>query len=120
VQTHPKDAKFLNYPIRFYTEMEAIFGGALATGKHALGSGESLGPNKNDSVAAKVEGTSFKYASDEKTIHEVPSNSKATKILTTSSVGVKRKRGTFTEDEKLLLTNMSDAVNNVSNALRET
>jgi hypothetical protein len=30
----------------------------------------------------------------------------------------KRKRGTFTEDEKLLLTNMSDAVNNVANALR--
>jgi hypothetical protein len=35
-------------------------------------------------------------------------------------VGGKRKRGTFTEDEMLLLTNMSDAVNNVANALRET
>jgi hypothetical protein len=34
--------------------------------------------------------------------------------------GKKRKRGTFTEDEKLLLTNMLDAVNNVANALRET
>jgi hypothetical protein len=33
---------------------------------------------------------------------------------------VKRKRSTFTEDEKLMLTNMSDAVNNVANALRET
>jgi ribonucleotide monophosphatase NagD (HAD superfamily) len=32
----------------------------------------------------------------------------------------KRKRGNFTEDEMLLLTNMSDAVNNVINALRET
>jgi hypothetical protein len=100
--------------------MEAIFGGALATGKHALGSGESLGPNKNDNVATKVEGTSFKYASDEKTVHEVSNSSKATEILTTSSVGVKSKRGTFTKDEKLLLTNMSDAVNNVANALRET
>jgi hypothetical protein len=35
-------------------------------------------------------------------------------------VGGKRKRGAFTEDEKLLLTNMSDVVNNVANALRET
>jgi hypothetical protein len=35
-------------------------------------------------------------------------------------VGGKRKRGNFTEDEMLLLTNMSDAVNNVANALRET
>jgi hypothetical protein len=52
VQDHPKNAEFLNYPIRFYTEMEAIFGGALATGKYALGSSESLGPNQNDSVTA--------------------------------------------------------------------
>lgn len=36
--------------------MEAIFGHAMATGKHALGSGEALGQNQADSVAAKVEG----------------------------------------------------------------
>ena len=35
-------------------------------------------------------------------------------------MGGKRKRGNFTEDEMLLLTNMSDVVNNVANALRET
>ena len=40
--------------------------------------------------------------------------------MTNSTVGGKRKRGAFTEDEKLLLTKMSDAVNNVANALRET
>jgi hypothetical protein len=34
-------------------------------------------------------------------------------------VGGKRKRGNFTEDEMLLLTNMPDAVNNVANAFRE-
>jgi hypothetical protein len=37
-----------------------------------------------------------------------------------SAVGGKRKRGNFTEDEVIMLTNMSDAVNNVANALRET
>jgi hypothetical protein len=41
-------------------------------------------------------------------------------VLATSKVGEKRKSGTFTKDEMLLLTNMSDAVNNVANALRET
>ena len=41
-------------------------------------------------------------------------------MLATFGVGGKRKRGTFTEDEMLLLTNMSDAVNNVANALWET
>ena len=77
-----------------------------------------LGRTKLGSVAAKVEGSSFKYASEGT---DVPSNSKATEKVTDSSVGGgKRQRGTFTEDEKLLLTNMSDAVNNVANALRET
>jgi hypothetical protein len=37
-----------------------------------------------------------------------------------TTIGGKRKKGNFTEDEMLMLTNMSDAVNNVINALRET
>lgn len=97
--------------------MEAIFGHAMATGKHALGSGEALGQNQADSVAAKVEGGSFKYTTN---ATDVPSSSKATEKMTDTSVGTKWKRGTFTEDEKLLLMTMSDAVNNVANALRET
>jgi hypothetical protein len=71
-----------------------------------------LGKNQVDSVAAKVEETTFKYASE---TTDVPNSSKATDPLTNTSVGgKKRKRGTFTKDEKLLLTNMSDAVNNVA------
>ncbi|CAD6335624.1 unnamed protein product [Miscanthus lutarioriparius] len=88
---HPKDAEFLNCPIRFYTEMEAIFANAMATGKFALGSGEALGQNQADSVGAKAD-----------------------------AAGPKRKRGNFSEEEMLMLTNMSDAVNNVANALRKT
>ncbi|CAD6263766.1 unnamed protein product [Miscanthus lutarioriparius] len=95
-KNHPKDSEFLNYPIRFYTEMDAIFGHAMATGRFALRSSEALGVNQADSVAAKVEGYAFNH------------------------VGGKRKMGNFTEDEMLMLINMSDAVNNVANALRET
>ena len=40
--------------------------------------------------------------------------------LNSSVVGGKRKRACFSEDEMLLMTNMTDAVNNVANALRET
>ncbi|CAD6240471.1 unnamed protein product [Miscanthus lutarioriparius] len=40
--------------------------------------------------------------------------------LLSSAVGGKRKRGNFHEDEMLMLTNMSNVVNNVANALRET
>jgi hypothetical protein len=35
----------LNTPIENYVEMEAIFGGTLATGKYAMGSNEPLGTN---------------------------------------------------------------------------
>ena len=33
-------------------------------------------------------------------------------------MGVKRKRGNFSEEEMLMMTNMTDAVNNVASALR--
>jgi hypothetical protein len=49
----------------------------------------------------------------------VGEGSKATELLH-STVGGKRKRGNFTKDEIIFLTNMSDTVNNVANALRET
>ncbi|XP_066324429.1 uncharacterized protein [Miscanthus floridulus] len=85
-EDHPKDAEFLNCPIRFYTEMEAIFANAIAT------------------VPSEQGG-----------------DSKVTELLPTSSAaGPKRKRGNFSEEEMHMLTNMSDAVNNVANALRET
>ena len=38
--------------------MESIFGHAMATGRFALASGEALGANQAESVAAKVEGPS--------------------------------------------------------------
>jgi hypothetical protein len=99
--------------------MEAIFGHAMATGKFALGSGEALGQNQVDSVAAKVEGPAFTYISEERAQTDVGEGSKATEIPSIA-VGRKRKRGNLSEDEMLMLTNMFDVVNNVANALRET
>jgi hypothetical protein len=49
LQDHPKDAEYLNCPIRFYTEMEAIFAHSQATGRYAVASGEPLGVNLADS-----------------------------------------------------------------------
>jgi hypothetical protein len=56
MQDQHKDAEFLNCPIRFYSEMEAIFSNAMATGKFALGSGEALGQKLADSVVGKANG----------------------------------------------------------------
>jgi hypothetical protein len=55
---------------------------------------------------------------DEKTPTEVGEDSKAIELLS-SQLGGKRKRGNFTEDEMLMLINMSDAVNNVANTPEE-
>jgi len=48
----------------------------------------------------------------------LPEGSK-TPVVLSSTICEKRKRH-FNEDEMLMLTNMSDAVNNMANALRET
>ena len=100
--------------------MEAILSHAMATSRFALGSGEALGVNQTDSVVVKAKGSTFNNGYEEKTNTKVGEGSTATEVLATFMVGGKRKRGTFTEDEMLLLTNMSDVVNNVANAFRET
>jgi len=68
-------------------------------------------------VAAKAEGAPSPFVPTTKTQTEAGEGSKAIELLS-SVVGGKRKRGNFSEDEMLLMTNMTDDVNNVANALR--
>ncbi|CAD6226689.1 unnamed protein product [Miscanthus lutarioriparius] len=120
VKDHPKDVEYLNTPIRFYDEMETIFGSACATRRFAVGSNEPLGVSSNttDIAAGKMEGTfGHQQLGDEKANHG--ESSKATEP-NSSVVGGKWKRACFSEDEMLIMTNMTDVVNNVANALRET
>jgi hypothetical protein len=122
LQDHPKDAEFLNTPIRFYFELETLFGSTLATGRFALGSNELLGVNKAESVATKLEADCVapkKEAHKAKSAFDYGEGSKTT-ILVSEIVCGKRKRGTFTEEEILMMTNMNDAVNNVANAMIKT
>ena len=46
LQDHPKDDEFLNTPIKFFDEIQTIFGSGMATSKFAMGSNEVLGTNK--------------------------------------------------------------------------
>ena len=119
LQDHPKDVEYLNTPIRFYDEMETIFGSTTTTGRFAVGSNEPLGVNNNttNTAAGKMECTFGHQLGYEKS--DLGESIKATE-LNSSAVGGKRKRSCFSEDEMLLMTNMTDAVNNVANALRET
>ena len=91
----------------------------MATGRFALGSSEPHRVNHVDSVAANIEGHGFTTTADVKANPEIGEGSTSTDLLT-STVGVKRKRGNFSEEEMLMMTNMTDAVNNVTSALRET
>jgi hypothetical protein len=87
-----------------------------------------LGVNKSDSVAAKLEGenyTSPKYEC--KTTFEFGEASKLTATTTpTTTIPVletvcgKRKRGHFSKEEMLMMTNMNDAINNIANAMLKT
>jgi len=45
MQDHPKDAELLNTPLRFYDEMQTIFGSGMATSRFVFGSNEPLGVN---------------------------------------------------------------------------
>jgi hypothetical protein len=109
--------------------MLAIFGSTLATGRFSLGSNEPLGVNNVDSVAAKIKGEDFscpaldarvkfdaKLKFQGKVNFESGEGSKDTTPVSTN-VGGKRKRPNFSEDEMLMMSNMTDAVNNVANAL---
>ena len=119
LQDHPKDAEFLNTPIRFYFELETLFGSTLATGRFALGSNEPLGVNKADSLTVKLEKDSVglkQEADRDKTTFECGK----TTVPVSESVCGKRKRGTFTEEEILMMTNMNDAINNVASAMIKT
>ncbi|SPT19011.1 unnamed protein product [Triticum aestivum] len=111
VADHPRDAEFLNTPIQNYSQMQHIFSFGLATGKHAMGSGEPLrspmpdfpgtpdvevldGPDK---PAAKPFDKPFDPVHDRK-----------------------RKRGGLMEEEEInVFCSMTEAVKEVATAIRE-
>ena len=69
MQDHPKDVELLNTPLRFYDEMQAIFGSGMATSRFAVGSNEALGVNSYqvDNGLEKVEGPLGNHGGVEKT-----------------------------------------------------
>ena len=91
----------------------------MATGRYVVGSNKALGVNsyQADSGLGKVECPLGNHKGVEK--NEQGEGSKATELFT-SDGDRKRKRSCFSEEKVLIMTNMTDVVNNVANALRET
>jgi hypothetical protein len=123
IQAHPKDAEFLNKPIENYKEMMTIFGTGLATGKYAMGSNEALG-SPSDGVTSSMKTEPYDEEKTFKAMEDVAKvfgeSSKDTREATCGSVGNKRKRAVLTEEDTLVLSNMTDAVKDVAAAIRET
>jgi hypothetical protein len=93
--------------------MSIIFGNGQATGKYAMGSSEPLGA-PSDFAESSLKNERFeelKMASKTET---------AEPTKTTETTGRKRKRSMLTEDDVLVFTGMTDAVNNVADAIRST
>jgi hypothetical protein len=90
----------------------------MATGRFAIESNEALGVNsyQADSGLGKVEGPLDNNGGVKKT--EQGEGSKASELLTFDGGRKrKRKRACFSAEEVLIMTNMTDTVNNVANAL---
>jgi hypothetical protein len=124
LQAHPKDAEFLNKPIENYKEMMTIFGTGLATGKFAMGSNEALG-SPYDGATSSVKTEPYDEDKTVKGMDDVAKlfgESKDTREATCGSAGPgnKRKRSVLSEEDNLVLSNMTDAVKDVAAAIRET
>ncbi|KAJ1299124.1 hypothetical protein BS78_01G507600 [Paspalum vaginatum] len=101
-------------------QMQVIFGNGQATGKYAMGSNEPLGsPSDCAESSLKTEildegkGTVQAVQHLEKMFAEAPKSSDV-------PVGSKRKRYILSEQDTMVLTNVTDAVNNVADAIRAT
>uniref|UniRef100_A0A0A9BP62 Uncharacterized protein n=1 Tax=Arundo donax TaxID=35708 RepID=A0A0A9BP62_ARUDO len=97
--------------------MMVIFGSGIATGKFAMGSNEALGSPSNftdSSLKAETfdEAKAPKVIDDlAKLLGETPKTQDAASV---SGVDNKRKRSMLTDEDTVVLTSMTYAVNNVA------
>ena len=97
-------------PIANYDEMHTIFSFGLATGKYAMGSSEPLGSAAANPAPEDAE----TQESDTVNLDA----EKATDAPEKATAG-KRKRGAFADDELVAFTNMTVAVKDVAQAIRD-
>ncbi|KAI4971403.1 hypothetical protein ZWY2020_002317 [Hordeum vulgare] len=110
VADHQRDAQFLNTPIQNYSQMQQIFSFGLATGKHAMGSGEPLGsPMPNFPATPDVEVIDGPNNHFEKPFDKPfdPVHDR------------KRKRGVLMEEDINVVCSMTETVKEVATTIRE-
>ncbi|KAJ1274811.1 hypothetical protein BS78_05G089100 [Paspalum vaginatum] len=120
IQAHPKDAEYLNKPIANYQQMMIIFWNGMATGKYAMGNNEALdSPSDFAESSLKTEILDEEKATV-KAVEELGKRFAEAPRSSDVHVGSKRKRSILSEEDTMMLTNVTDAVNNVADAIRAT
>jgi hypothetical protein len=109
----------LNKPIENYQQMEVIFGNGCATGRFAMGSSQPLGsPSDWAESSQKIDEPPKEY--EEAAKQDASATSNKHQEAGGSAVGSKRKRAMLSDEDITVLTGMTDAVNNVAEAIRDT
>ena len=88
--------------------MEVIFGNGLATGKYAMGSNEALG-SRSDCAESSMKTDRLDDINGGKHEKDVA-----------HGAGSKRKRSFLSDEDVIVLSGMTSAVNNVADAIRDT
>ncbi|KAJ1283303.1 hypothetical protein BS78_03G118200 [Paspalum vaginatum] len=121
---HPKDIEFINTPIENYMPMQIIFGSGQAIGRFAMGSNEPLGtPTDFTQLENDTETETINLCGDDDNINQTNVGSKSVEGPKQTDEKVKgagsssRKKRKITEEEGAYMTSMTNAVQNVADAL---
>ncbi|VAH93648.1 unnamed protein product [Triticum turgidum subsp. durum] len=133
IKDHPKDVEYLNVPLENYVQMLAIFGSGIATGRFAMTSNEALGvPSMvgTSSSFVNLEACGFEFVVDGNepgmsataAAHgeAAAAHGKEPCKDASSSTGKRKRASLMSEEEVLVMSNMSEAVREVAIAIKST
>ncbi|CAN6233820.1 unnamed protein product [Urochloa humidicola] len=129
VKDHPKDKEFLNTPIVNYNFMQIVFGAGTATGRYAMGSGEPLGqaPDNvinldNDAPPPTPRGREDGPSAKDEKINDVKLKGKKINDYVVKDLMDEKKpkkAKAMTEEDRAVLTEMTQAMKGVGTAISE-
>uniref|UniRef100_A0A8I6X289 Myb/SANT-like domain-containing protein n=1 Tax=Hordeum vulgare subsp. vulgare TaxID=112509 RepID=A0A8I6X289_HORVV len=123
IKDHPKDVEYLNVPLENYVQMLAIFGTGIATGRYAMASNEALGAASMVGTSpsdVNIEGSGFEFVVDGNEPDSSATAAAHGEAAVAHSTGKRKRASLMSEEEVLVMTNMSEAVREVANAIKST
>ncbi|EMS63002.1 hypothetical protein TRIUR3_02338 [Triticum urartu] len=134
IKDHPKDVEYLNVPLENYVQMLAIFGSGIVTGRYAMTSNEDLGVpsmvgTSSSFVNLEACGSEFVVDGNEPGLSATAAAHGETAAAphgkepckdASSSTGKRKRASLMSEEEVLVMSNMSEAVREVAIAIKST